>query len=127
MLADPHNGGPIDFVIVASGSEVHVALEAREQLEKDGCKARVVSMPSWKLFAAQRPEYHERVFPPGVPTLAVEAGVTLGWHPYIGAGVPALGLDHFGSSGPGEQLMRAYGFTADKVRQRVLELWKKRS
>jgi transketolase len=125
VLTDPHNGAPIDFVIVASGSEVHVALQAREQLEKDGCKARVVSMPSWQTFAAQRPEYHERVFPPGVPTLAVEAGVTLGWHPYIGAGVAALGIDRFGSSGPGEELMREYGFTADKIRQRVLEVWKK--
>lgn len=124
VLTDPHQGGPIDFVIVASGSEVHVALQAREQLEKDGCKARVVSMPCGQLFAAQRPEYHERVFPPGVPTLAVEAGVTLGWHPYIGTGLPAMGIDHFGSSAPGEQLMREYGFTAEKIRQRVLELWK---
>jgi transketolase len=125
VLADPHNGGPIQFVLVASGSEVHLALEARELLEQDGCKARVVSMPSWDLFAAQRPEYHERVLPPGVPALAVEAGVTLGWRPYIGAGLPAIGIDKFGSSAPGEVVMREYGLTVERIRQRALEILKK--
>jgi transketolase len=118
-----------DIALVATGSEVHLALAARLQLEKEGLHARVVSFPSWHLFERQPKEYQEDVLPSNMPMLAIEAGVSLGWKPYIGQGIPVIGVDTFGASAPAEVLLQEYGFNVDnvcnKVRQIVQE-WKAR-
>jgi transketolase len=124
VLADaPEDAGP-DIILIATGSEVHLALAAREQLAQEGVKARVVSLPSWHLFQAQPAEYREAVVSPGLPILAVEAGVSLGWRPYVGPHIEVIGVDRFGASAPGEVVMREYGFNVENVCQRALALLK---
>ena len=110
-------------LIIASGSEVHLALEARDLLAQKGIGVRVVSMPSWELFDAQPLEYQESVLPPQVTArLAIEAGATLGWARYVGPAGEVLGLDRFGASAPYEVLMEKLGFTPEAVAGRVLRL-----
>ncbi len=113
-----------DITLIATGSEVQLALAAREKLEAQGIRARVVSLPSWNLFIAQPVEYREAVFPLEVPMLAIEAGVSLGWRPYIGPGIATIGVDRFGASAPGEIVMREYGFSVENVLQQALALIK---
>jgi transketolase len=115
---------PPDLVMVATGSEVQLALAAREKLEEQGIRARVVSLPCWNLFNAQPSEYQQAVFPKGVPMLAIEAGVSLGWQPYIGLGIATIGVDHFGASAPGEIVMREYGLNIENVTRKALALIK---
>ena len=115
------NGLP-DITMIATGSEVQLALAAREKLEAQGVRARVVSLPCWNLFDAQPIEYRESVFPLEVPMLAIEAGVSLGWQPYIGPGIATIGVDRFGASAPGEIVMREYGFSVENVLQQALAL-----
>jgi transketolase len=115
------NGLP-DITMIATGSEVQLALAAREKLEAQGVRARVVSLPCWNLFDAQPLEYREAVFPLEVPMLAIEAGVSLGWQPYIGPGIATIGVDRFGASAPGEIVMREYGFSVENVLQQALAL-----
>jgi transketolase len=110
---------PPDITLIATGSEVQLALAAREKLEAEGVRARVASMPCWNLFDAQPVEYKEAVLPPDVPMLAVEAGVSLGWRPYVGPGIATIGVDRFGASAPGETVMREYGFTVEHVVRRA--------
>jgi transketolase len=117
VLAEAVDGAKPEVILVATGSEVHLALAAREQLGKEGVKARVVSMPSWHLFRQQLPEYWEEVFPSGVPLLSIEAGTTLGWSPYVGPQSAAVGVDRFGASAPGETVMQQYGFNVENVVQ----------
>lgn len=117
------NGLP-DITMIATGSEVQLALAAREKLEMQGVRARVVSLPCWNLFDAQPIEYRESVFPLEVPMLAIEAGVSLGWRPYIGPGIATIGVDRFGSSAPGEIVMREYGFSVENVLQQAFALIK---
>jgi transketolase len=114
-----------DLVLVATGSEVQLALEAARALAKSGVRARVVSMPSWELFAKQPAEYQDSVLPLNIPTLAVEAGATLGWYKWVGRTGDIIGLDHFGASAPGEIVMEKLGFTVDNVVQRALQLLRK--
>jgi transketolase len=109
-----------DITLIATGSEVQLAIAAREKLEDQGVKTRVVSLPCWNLFDKQPNEYKEAVLPPNVPMLAVEAGVSLGWRPYVGSGIATIGVDRFGASAPGETVMREYGFTVDHVVQKAL-------
>lgn len=111
-----------DLVLVATGSEVHLALEAAQALSKSGTKARVVSMPSWELFAKQPAEYRDSVLPLSIPKLAIEAGATLGWYKWVGQTGDVIGLDHFGASAPGEVVMAKLGFTVDNVVHRALRL-----
>jgi transketolase len=113
-----------DITLIATGSEVQLALAAREKLEAQGVRARVVSLPSWNLFIAQPVEYREAVFPLEVPMLAIEAGVSLGWQPYVGPGIAMIGVDRFGASAPGEIVMREYGFSVENVLQQALLLIK---
>ena len=115
VLAEARGGAP-DAILVASGSEVHVAVEAREVLAGRGIDARVVSLPSWYLFSRQPEAYRREVLPPGVTArVSVEAGVTLGWERWIGDSGRAVGLDRFGASAPAEVLFETLGFTADNV------------
>jgi transketolase len=116
-----------DLVIVATGSEVHLALEAARPLAQSGIEARVVSMPSWELFAKQSAEYRDFVLPPTVPTLAIEAGATLGWYKWVGRTGDVIGLDHFGESAPGEVVMEKMGFNVDNVVARALRLLHQKS
>ena len=113
--------GP-DIVLIATGSEVHLALNARDRLASEGVKARVVSLPCWSLFKAQPEPYRNQVLPEGVPPLAIEAGVTLGWDSYLGPPDAVLGVDRFGASAPGEVVMREYGFTVENVCQQARAL-----
>jgi transketolase len=111
-----------DLVLVATGSEVQLALEAGQALRKSGIKARVVSMPSWELFAEQPTEYRDSVLPLNIPTLAIEAGATLCWYKWVGRTGDIIGLDHFGASAPGEVVMEKLGFNVDNVINRALQL-----
>ncbi len=101
-----------DVVIIATGSELSLAVEAAGQLTADGTPTRVVSMPSWELFAEQTADYRAEVLPAGVPTLSVEAGVTFGWERYADASV---GIDRFGASAPGDTVMDELGINVTTV------------
>jgi transketolase len=111
-----------DAVLVATGSEVHLVLAVQEKLSEDHAHVQVVSLPSWNLLQKQPQQYLDELFPPGVPILAVEAGTPLGWRPYIGEGVNVIGVDRFGASAPGDVVMKEYGFTAENVRNKMLEI-----
>ncbi len=122
ILADAPNGNP-DLILMASGSEIGLIVEARQQLLEKKIQVRIVSMPSWELFDAQPQAYREMVLPPVVRArLAVEAGVSQGWHRYVGSCGDVLAVDSFGASAPGEIMMREYGFTAENVCRRAISL-----
>jgi len=122
VLADAPTGKP-DVILIASGSEVHLILDARQKLLEQKVQARVVSMPSWELFDIQPREYRDSVLLPSVRLrLAVEAGITQGWHRYTGDLGDVIGLDRFGASAPGGTVMREFGFTPENVLQRALAL-----
>jgi transketolase len=122
ILSDSSSGKP-DVILIATGSEVHLALEAQEKLLAEGVKARVVSMPSWDLFDQQPEAYRHQVLPPDVTTrVAVEAGVTLGWHRYVGSAGEIIGIDHFGASAPGNAVLKEFGFTSIHILNRVKTL-----
>ncbi len=124
VLADAPGGAP-DLILIATGSEVEVALGARALLHEQGVAARVVTLPSWELFEAQSQEYRDAVFPPGVTArLAVEAGVPLGWHKYVGRAGAVVGVTRFGASAPAKVLCEKYGFTAAAVAARAQQLLK---
>lgn len=108
-----------DIVLIGTGSEVSVCLEAREVLTGLGISARVVSMPSWELFRAQPESYRDEVLRRGVPRLAVEAASPLGWREWADATVT---IDHFGASAPGEEILKRFGFTAENVAMVAKEL-----
>ncbi len=111
-------GGPdaVRLILIATGSEVHLALGAAERLEADGVATRVVSLPSWELFEAQERSYRDEVLPPRVEArVAVEAGATFGWERYVGARGRVVGLDRFGASAPAAVLAERFGFTVDNV------------
>jgi transketolase len=111
-----------DLIIIATGSEVQLALAARDKLAEQKVAARVVSMPSWELFEEQSPEYRQQVLPAGVPKLAVEAGATLGWYKYVGEKGAVIGVDRFGASAPGKVVMEKLGLNVDNVVQHALRL-----
>ena len=115
VLAEASGSGP-EVVLIASGSEIGIALDAKEALEAEGTATRVVSMPSWHLFAQQDQSYHDLVLPPDVRArVAVEAGSTFGWARWIGATGAAVGIDHFGASAPAETLYERFGVTTENV------------
>jgi transketolase len=123
ILADAPQGNP-QLILIASGSEVGLIVAARQELQGQKIAVRLVSMPSWELFEAQPREYRDLVLPPLVrKRLAVEAGVTQGWHKYVGERGEVIGVDRFGASAPGPIMMREYGFTVEHVCQRALALF----
>jgi transketolase len=124
VLTDAPNAKP-ELILIASGSEVGLILAAQQKLLEQKIAVRLVSMPSWELFEAQSPEYRESVLPKSVGArLAVEAGVTLGWHKYVGNLGDVIGVNRFGASAPGPVVMREFGLTAEHVYQRALALLK---
>jgi transketolase len=111
-------------ILIGTGSEVSLALSAAKLLVAEGIGARVVSMPSWKIFEEQSTEYKSSLLPAGVPKLAVEAGATLGWWKYVGSTGDVIGLDRFGASAPGPIVMKELGFSAENVAARAKKLLK---
>jgi transketolase len=122
VLADPTGGRP-ELILIATGSEVSLALDATRNLNEQGVRARVVSMPSWELFDAQPLTYRDSVLPPTVRLrLAIEAGVSQGWHRYTGDAGQVLAVDRFGASAPGKVVLREYGFTVENICSRAIAL-----
>ena len=116
-------GSKADIILMASGSEVSLIVEAQETLAKEGTDARVVSMPCWELFSVQSQEYRDQVLPPEVKArLAVEAGAPLGWHQWVGDGGDIIGISKFGASAPAKENFKQYGFTVENVVQRAKNL-----
>jgi transketolase len=115
ILAEAGDGEP-RAILIASGSELGLALEARERLEAEGIPTRVVSLPSWWLFSSQEEFYRQLVLPPSVTArVSIEAGSTMGWDRWVGSEGTAVGLDRFGASAPAEVLYEKFGITTDAV------------
>jgi transketolase len=122
ILADAEGGDP-EVVLIASGSEVHIVLDARDRLEKEGVRARVVSMPSIERFEAQPREYRDSVLPPAVrKRVAMEAAATMPWYRLVGDEGSVIGLDHFGASAPYQKLYQEFGLTPEHAVQKALEM-----
>jgi transketolase len=122
VLADTAGETP-DLLLVATGSELFLAVAAREKLAEKNVRARVVSLPSWELFEEQPREYRDAVLPPKVTKrLAIEAGSPQGWHRYVGMDGAIIGVERFGASAPGEVVLAEYGFTVENVCERALAL-----
>ena len=122
VLADPPDGRP-DLVLIGTGSEVSLAVAAREKLSERKIQARVVSMPSWELFDLQPREYRDSVLPASIKRrVAVEAALPQGWHRYVGDGGDVIGIERFGASAPGNVVMEKLGFTVNHVVERALAL-----
>ena len=116
ILGDAAPGGKPDVILIASGSEVSLAVEAHEKLLADGIRSRVVSMPSWDIFEHQTQEYRDSVLPPSVTArVAVEQASTLGWERYVGTSGRVIGMQTFGASAPLKELQRKFGFQPDRV------------
>jgi transketolase len=107
--------GPPQVVLIATGSEVSLVLEAQGLLAERGIQARVVSLPSWRLFDEQTPAYRDSVLPANLPKVSVEAAATFGWSRYVGSAGASIGIDHFGASAPGPVLQQQFGFTVNHV------------
>jgi transketolase len=107
-----------DLLIVATGSEVWVSINAAAELSKGGIATRVVSMPSWKIFEEQSEAYKASIFPDHLPKLAVEAGAPLGWWKYVGRHGDVIGLERFGASSPGPKVLEELGFGVDNIVKR---------
>jgi transketolase len=115
VLADPPGGNP-EVIIIASGSELSLAVDAHETLIGEGIRSRVVSMPSWELFDHESKEYRDSVLPPAVTArVAVEQASTLGWERYVGTSGRVIGMHTFGASAPLKELQRKFGFEPGQV------------
>jgi transketolase len=122
VLADAPGGEP-EVILIASGSEVSLAVLAHEKLLAEAVRARVVSMPSWEIFDHQTEEYRDSVLPPGVKArLAVEQASTFGWERYVGSSGRIIGMKTFGASAPLKELQRKFGFEPDLVAAAAKEL-----
>lgn len=111
------------LLLLATGSEVHLAMEAGRQLTSNGYKTAVISMPSWEIFDRQSPAYKQAILPSGLMArIAIEAASGFGWHKYVGAGGAIISIDHFGASAPYKELYRQFGLTSDDIVKRAMEL-----
>jgi transketolase len=120
VLSESENA---QVILIATGSEVSLALKAQEKLREENISARVVSMPSWELFEKQDKEYKEKIFPSNLKKrLAIEAASPMGWHKYVTDEGDVLGVTKFGESAPGDEVMKAYGFSVDNVVAKVKAL-----
>ena len=115
-------GGRPAVVLIATGSEVSLALGAQTKLAERKVAARVVSLPCWRLFDEQPTQYRESVLPTGIPRVSVEAGTTMGWSRYVGPDGASIGIDHFGASAPGPVLLKQFGFTVDHVAEAAIDV-----
>jgi transketolase len=122
ILSEAEGGAP-DVILIGTGSEVSLCIEAQKHLQEQGVKARVVSMPSWNLFDAQSDTYKAAVLPPATTKrVTVEAGCSMGWHRWAGDQGIVIAVDRFGASAPGETVMKNLGFTAEHVTSAALRL-----
>jgi transketolase len=122
VLADSGGGDP-GVLLLASGSEVSLCVAAFERLEREGIRARVVSMPSWELFEEQDREYRESVLPPRITArISVEQASTLGWDRYVGSAGIKIGMETFGASAPLKELQTKFGFTPERIVTAAKEL-----
>ena len=109
-------GAPLEVILIATGSEVALALDVHARLADDGTASRVVSMPCWELFEAQPQSYRDAVLPPDVPArVSIEAATPFGWERYVGRDGASVGVERFGASAPGPVVMREFGFTPEHV------------
>jgi len=121
ILADADGASP-DLVLIATGSEVGLAMDVKKILDAKGVRTRVVSMPCWELFDEQPQSYRDEVLPPAVGArMSIEAGATLGWAKYVGDRGFAFGIDKFGTSAPAAAIAKAYGFTPDNLADLALQ------
>jgi transketolase len=111
-------------ILIGTGSELWPAVDGAKRLAADGIRARVVSMPSWRIFEEQSAAYQASVLPHGVPKLAIEAGATLGWWKYVGQDGAVIGVDRFGASAPGSIVLQKLGFTGENVAAKAKALLK---
>jgi len=137
QIASPENlqkGGYIivdsdetpELIIIATGSELHLAVEAQKELKNKGVNVRIVSMPSWELFEKQSDDYKEQVLPSAIKKrISVEAASTFGWEKFVGLEGTSIGMTTFGTSAPGNDVMKKFGFTVENVVSKSLELLKK--
>jgi len=110
-------------ILIGTGSEVQLLLKVQPKLKEQGIQARVISMPSWELFEMQDNDYKEKIFPKNIrKRLAVEAASPLGWHKYVTDEGDVLGINRFGESAPGDEVMKEFGFTVENVIDRVKKL-----
>ncbi len=115
ILADAPGGKP-EIILIASGSELILAVQAHEKLIAEGMRSRVVSMPSWDVFEEQPRKYRETVLPPDVRArIAIEQASTFGWERYVGSDGRVIGMETFGASAPLKELQRKFGFEPDRV------------
>jgi transketolase len=122
ILSDSDKASP-DLILMATGSEVQLIMEAKKVLKDKGIDARVISMPSWEIFEEQSDEYKERLLPKNVEArLAVEAASSFGWHKYTGLKGEVISIDHFGASAPADILFKEFGFTVENVVDKALKL-----
>lgn len=122
VLADTGSGMP-EIILIGTGSEVSLCIEAFEQLTAEGTRARVVSMPSWELFEQQARDYQESVLPPAVKArISVEQASTLGWTTYVGLGGISIGMETFGASAPLKELQKKFGFTVENLLKQAKKL-----
>ena len=123
VLMDTDSDSTPDVVLIATGSEVQIALEAGEMLTEKGVSTRVVSMPSWELFEKTDKDYRDSVIPPDkTARIAIEAGSSMGWEKYVGTGSPIIAMESYGASAPGGTLMEKFGFTADNIVEKAMTL-----
>ncbi|MEO1466322.1 MAG: transketolase C-terminal domain-containing protein, partial [Cyanobacteria bacterium J06633_1] len=123
ILSDGDGTGEIDLILIGTGSEVQLCVEAATRLRSQGKKVRVVSMPSWELFEAQDTAYRETVLPKKIKKrVAIEAGTTIGWCRYVGDEGKAIGIDTFGASAPQAVVMEKFGFTVENLLQEANQL-----
>jgi len=115
ILADPPDGKP-DIILIASGSELTLAVNAHEKLIAEGVRSRVVSMPSWDIFENQTRKYRNTVLPPDITVrIAIEQASTFGWERYVGPSGRVIGMETFGASAPLKELQKKFGFEPDRV------------
>ena len=121
ILVEP-DGKP-DIILIATGSEIHITLEAANILKGRGIAVRVVSMPSWELFEETSQEYKDQLLPPEITArMAIEAGIPMGWDRYIGDRGSMIGINHFGASAPGSKVLAEFGFTSERIVQKAMAL-----
>ena len=117
--------GKPQILLIATGAEIHITLEAQAMLAEKGIAARVINMPSWELFEAQPDSYKKRILPATYKKrIAVEAGIPMGWERYVGSEGKVIGIDHFGASAPGATVLKNFGFSADRIVESALEMLK---
>lgn len=122
-IVDKEKGNSPDAILIATGSEVSLAMDAKKELEKDGIDARVVSILSWELFDKQDENYKEEILPKNITKrVSIEAGTTFGWQKYIGSEGKSIGIDSFGASAPGPELMDRFGFNIENLVKTVKEI-----